>query len=397
MKKFLAFTAALAMLMSLTACGADNVQTDSAKENEESSAAVSSNEPENSEVSNSEVPEETEDMPDYQSSLDRIVGQYTFSGVVYISKNGKVLASSATGKTDQLGTSDIKKDSLFCVCSVSKQFAAAAIMMLKEQEKISVDDKLELYFPEYEFAKDVTVKDLLDMRSGIRDYLDVQTESPEFTYFGEERSPFEVFEGSDAYDNRQAIIEWLYNEPLNFEPDTNYSYSNSNYLLLSQIVEKVAGTDYHTFVQDNIFTPLGMENTGFIDDMADDPRLVRPIGDPEKLFYPGVTYGAADIVSCAEDMDKWLTALNSNTLLSEESYNEMTENYSESSDGSGYGYGLMINSDGSIIHVGNVSTYLSVIYTDKEDNYNLFLETNNKDGLNGDFDSFVTRLTKDIR
>lgn len=399
MKRFLALTAALALLLPLTACGSDDDHTNSS---EESSSSVSSVSPspsssEDSGSSTAEITEETQDMPDYQAALDKIVSRYTFDGVVYITQNGNVLARSATGKTDLSGTNDIKDNSLFCIASISKQFAAAAIMILQEQEKISTDDKLSLYFPEYEFAKDVTIKDLLDMRSGIRDYYELDADSDALTDLSEERIPYKVFAESDAYDNRQAIIEWLYNEPLNFEPDTNYSYSNSNYLLLSQIVEKVSGTEYHTFIRDNIFTPLGMENTGFIDDLSDDSRLVQPVSDPGKLYYPGVTAGAADIISCAEDIDKWLTALNKNTLLNEESYNEMTANYSESADGSGYGYGLMINGDGSVMHIGSVSTYLSTAYTDRENEYNLFLVTNNKNAMTGDIDSFITSLTQEIR
>lgn len=122
--------------------------------------------------------------------------------------------------------------------------------MLLDQGKLSVNDTIDKYFPEYEYASQFTIHNLLSMRSGIIDYTNG---NPDI---------FELF--SDTDDTRKVIFDWIYSQELDFEPDDTWRYSNSNFYLLSDIVEQVSGMKYADIVQTNIFDELSMINTGFM-------------------------------------------------------------------------------------------------------------------------------------
>ena len=373
---------AAAVLLSVSGCASDKEAASSVPDQTESSSQAVSDVSSKAGVN-------------YQARLDKDLKNHEFEGVVYITENGEVLCQSATGKTNAESAGDITIDSKFCIGSISKQFAATAIMMLSEDGKLSVDDTLDKYFEEYAIGKDITIKNLLTMRSGVPDFYGTnEEENDEYNSEESAETGFTVYEESDAYDNQLAIKEWLFNQPLDFEPDTNFEYSNSNYLILSMIVENVSGTDYHSFIRKNIFEPLSMENSGFIDErksMTDFADSMEPF---DMAAYPGVSNGAGDIISNAKDMDIWLTSLRENKLISAESFAEMTTNYSE--EGSvGYGYGLMLPNSGGAMHTGRIATYSSAAYTNEKYGYNLFAVTNNSSDVSEDINSLLSQLLQD--
>ncbi len=376
MKKLISAMLAAAMLTGLPGCS-------SGKE------AISEM-PSAAEVSSSEAPQPKENK-DCQSVLDRAAEEFGFEGVVYVSQNGEMLCSFAAGKMNAETDKEISVDSQFCIASLSKQFTACAIMLLKEQGKLGVEDTLDVYFPEYAIGRDITVKDLLTMRSGIPDYYSLESNTtPEY---GEEPEPlpFEVYAAADDYNNQKALTEWLFNQPLDFEPNTDFEYSNSNYLLLALIVEQVTGGDYRDFVRENIFEPLSMNDSGFIDDVPDTSRLAESVTQLGLAGCPGVMEGAGDIVSTAGDMDLWLSALRENRLISADSYSEMIVNYS-ADNSMNYGYGLMPVDDGGIQHTGSIASYRSFDYANPKTGYNYFAVTNNADALTDDISSFSQRI-----
>ncbi len=376
MKKLISAMLAAAMLTGLAGCS-------SGKE------AISEM-PSAAEVSSSEAPQPKENK-DCQSVLDRAAEEFGFEGVVYVSQNGEMLCSFAAGKMNAETDKEISVDSQFCIASLSKQFTACAIMLLKEQGKLGVEDTLDVYFPEYAIGRDITVKDLLTMRSGIPDYYSLESNTtPEY---GEEPEPlpFEVYAAADDYNNQKALTEWLFNQPLDFEPNTDFEYSNSNYLLLALIVEQVTGGDYRDFVRENIFEPLSMNDSGFIDDVPDTSRLAESVTQLGLAGCPGVMEGAGDIVSTAGDMDLWLSALRENRLISADSYSEMIVNYS-ADNSMNYGYGLMPVDDGGIQHTGSIASYRSFDYANPKTGYNYFAVTNNADALTDDISSFSQRI-----
>ena len=291
--------------------------------------------------------------------IDEKLNKMDFEGIVYITHNDSVVYSTAIGKNEK--GADLTIESPRYLGSVSKQFCATAIMMLKEQNKLSVDDTLDKYFPEYERGKDITIQNLLTMRSGIPDFLTVEAG------FSSEKSESE---------NVACIKEWVFSQPLDFEPDTSMKYSNTNYFLLGNIVEMVSEQSFNEFIRENIFKPLEMNNSGFVNEVADTPYF------SEELTYEtftvcedkGTAKGAGDIISTASDMDKWMSGLTSGKIVSEESYHEMTTNHSPEQ-ASIYGYGLSGMYKSGFGHLGKIGDYMALDYFNEEYGYNLFIAT----------------------
>jgi CubicO group peptidase (beta-lactamase class C family) len=152
------------------------------------------------------------------------------------------------------------------VGSVSKQFCAAAILMLRDKGELSLDDTLSKYFPEYEIGKDITLKQLLSMQSGIYDMVN-------------EGVVDDMSADNSEEANTEVIKNWIFSKELKFEPGSTMSYSNSNYFLLGNIVEQVSGEKYMDFLRENIFKPIGMNNTG-------DPESKGRATDPTKQGEP---------------------------------------------------------------------------------------------------------------
>lgn len=314
---------------------------------------------------------------EYQRFLDDLMAKSNLSGTVYITRNGRLLCAASNG--NESGGEMISSKTLFPIGSDSKFFCATAIMMLKEQGKLSVDDKLEKYFPEYEIGKDVTIKNLLMMRSGIRDHVNFDNSYPDSNY------PIDCYfdklsTEQTAAENKRAILDWLFTQKLKFTPDSSYSYSNSNFLLLSEIVEVVSGITYADFIKKNIFEPLDMTSSGFYEELVDEPNLAESNIEKEYLlepYYHGVAQGAGDIVSNAIDMDKWMTSFNEYSLLSKESFDEMTTKQGKST----YGYGITIMANGCLNHGGAITSYQSFVEFYPAENYNFFIVTNDPQGL----------------
>lgn len=389
-KRLASAAAAAALLISCAGCGKsgapDNAELTSsgqAADTAQSEAAVS----------------ESKHSTDYEGTVEKAAKLYQFSGVVYMAKDGEVVCCSAYDTSGDADTDAAKLtvDTPFLIGSLSKQFTAAAVMMLEEDGKLSVDDTLDLYFPDYVIGRDITIKDLLDMRSGI---VDIYSAASDDEYADSESSaelPFEIYAEADAYDNKLAVTEWLFNQPLNFETNTNVEYSNSNYLLLAEIVEQVSGKDYHTFLSENIFAPLGMNSTTTIDETD----TVYDLAPSEKELgaeaYPGVAYGSGDIISTAGDMGLWLAALRENKLISAESYKAMCTNYSPDAEGTGYGYGFMTDSERGAFHVGGIASYASFDHTDASNGIDIFAVTNDPDAMTDDILEFGTKLIETAR
>lgn len=295
-------------------------------------------------------------IDDLQQYYDDLMQKQKYFGVLYITRNGRTLVSSAYGNK----TYPISIDTLFPIGSVSKQFCAAAIMLLSEQGKLSADDTLEKYFPDYTAGKNITLKNLLQMRSGIPEYQ---------SYANALFSNGDISVDKTAAENKAAILKKLFEQPLRFEPNKTFEYSNSNFLLLSEIVGQVSGIPYSDFIRENIFTPLGMDHSGFYEDLVESEDLAPiRISDytPLEPYTRGITQGAGDIVSCAEDMDKWMTSLHTYTILSKESVSEM------STPVSGYGYGIGADKDGCLSHTGAIAAYMSFNYINPAIGYHLF-------------------------
>lgn len=212
---------------------------------------------------------------------------------VMVIKNGEVKYQRSRGLADVSAKKTISLKTPFYIASLGKQFTAAAVMILADNKKLSYDDKLVKYFPEFEtFAPDVSIRQLLTHTSGLIDHLDIMKENVE------------------GWTNKD-VVELLKKENrLRFQPGEKWGYSNSGYVLLAMIVEKASGKSFSEFLEENIFRPLDMKKT-YVADRKDVkiPGRARGYvfagGEWVVADYNALTVGAGGIYSTLEDLEKW--------------------------------------------------------------------------------------------
>ena len=329
-----------------------------------------------------------------QTQLEDKLDSSCFSGVAIVSRNGKVVCEAANGTLSANSKKKINIDTPFAIASCSKQFTAACIMLLKEDGKLSVNDTIDKYFPKYKYGKDITVKNLLTMRSGIADFLN---DNGSF-------AKYDVSKNASEKKNRKITLNWIMSRDLNYTPDSLYDYSNSNYFLLAEIVERVSGMSFADFLQERIFNPLGMYNTGVNEELAYSKNLALSERDPWDLpgakgknipitiRVKGLNFGNGGLISTAEDMDKWLTSFRNYKVLSKKSVKEMTKDYNP--DSSHYGYGVHVAKNGGVWHVGSLDYYAAYSFTIPDKGYNFFAVSNDKLAMNCDIYSFASSIIK---
>lgn len=368
-KKFLCFaiSALIALSVCLTGCGEENRSSASATEK---TTAVATTQP----VTTSATSDEQNQEPtwnyselkrksaDISNSLDDIITSNKYRGTVYVKIGNALEYIGTNGFSDKDKHTKNSTDTCFRIASLTKQFTAVAVMQLVEDGKISLDDTIDQYFPSYKYGKKITVKNLLTMTSGIKDYInkDGDTDTEAYT---ESQIDFKVSKKNSAKENKKEIMDWIFDQKLNFEPDEKYMYSNSAYFLLGDIIEQVSKTSYEKYIKENILKPSGMMNTGF---ESTDKLAVgyQDIYDNAWTLYPGVGYSATGLISNVPDLLKWIDALCTNKLISEETFDEMTTPYKGN-----YGYGFVVSKDNDIIsHTGKIDKYNAAISFTKDEN-----------------------------
>ena len=249
-------------------------------------------------------------------------------------RKGQTLYRAAFGLANvELGV-PLQPNHVFRIGSVTKQFTSAAIMMLAEEGKLAVTDPITKFLPDYPTqGKTITVEHLLTHTSGIQSYTDM----PKWrNMFRQDMSLTE-------------LIDLFKNEPMQFEPGARWRYNNSGYILLGAIIEKVSGKKYADFVQERIFTPLGMKDTRY--DVTDQviPRRAAGYGRAGDRIvnaqYLSMTqpYAAGALMSTVDDLAKWDTALTAGRLVNADSLAKSFASYTlAGGNGSGYGYGWSI-------------------------------------------------------
>ncbi len=329
-----------------------------------------------------------------QDSLEKIMAESGFSGVISVWDDGKTLCENAYGPSNTEAGAENRIESLFCVGSISKQFTAAAVMLLRERGLLSVDDTLGKYFPDCPYGNKVTLHQMLCMRSGIAEFYDVTVDDYNIieTPAGTLRQT--VTNSGSAAENREKLQNWLFKQPLIYEPGSYYAYTNSNYFLLARIVELVSGKAYEDFICENIFQPLEMKSSGFIDRMYGDPRISKG-SHKVKTVYVGITMGLGDIITCSEDMGRWLNALCDGDVVSDESFKMMTENYSGKEENP-YGYGLQPDGKGGYTHTGVFASFYAFTYIDSAERCCLFAVTNEQGKLKEDISAISAYVLKNV-
>jgi CubicO group peptidase (beta-lactamase class C family) len=273
-----------------------------------------------------------------------------FMGSVLVAKGGKVVFETSAGWADaewKVPNSAVTK---FRIGSVTKQFTAAAILLLEERGKLGVDDPLSKHVAGVPEAwKRITLRHLLTHTSGI----------PDYTALPRNRE-WEITGPSPA-----MIYERVRDLPLESGPGSEFSYSNTNYLLLGWVIELVSGRTYREFVQENIFNPLGMADSGYDSNVALIPqRAAGHVSGARGLRHANyvdmrVPHGAGGLYSTTGDLLKWTQALFGGKLLQPASLAKMTTPARK-----GYGFGLAVgekNGRKRFAHAGGIQGFGSFL------------------------------------
>jgi CubicO group peptidase (beta-lactamase class C family) len=214
---------------------------------------------------------------------------------VLVAQDGKILFEKGYGLADREHDVPVTPQSTFRIASITKQFTASAILKLQEAGKLSVNDKLSKYIPDFPRGNEVTLRQLLTHTSGIHNY----TDEPDFL----SRVTNATTTGT--------IIEEIKKYPYDFDPGVKWNYDNSGYMLLSYIVEKVSGQNYGDFLRENFFQPLCMTNTCVYRANSGLPHealgySLGTNGFTRALYWdPSWSGGAGALSSTVEDLYRW--------------------------------------------------------------------------------------------
>lgn len=169
------------------------------------------------------------------------------NGNVLVAEKGKIIYLKSFGVANEFTGGKVNENTIFELASCSKQFTAMAIIILKEQGKLSLDDPISRYLPKLSFYDKITIRNLLNHTGGLPDYLSIMDT---------------VFDKHKIAVNEDIITIFARLKPaLEFSPGTQFKYSNTGYALLASVIEKTSGESYARFLKKNIFEPLHMQRT----------------------------------------------------------------------------------------------------------------------------------------
>lgn len=248
-----------------------------------------------------------------------------------IVKDGRFIFRKGYGLANVEWGIQMPPDAVFPIASLTKQFTAVAIMMLKERGLVSLDVSLEKYLPDFPLqGRHVTVRHLLNHTSGIHSYSDL---------------PEHRRNTAPLKSSLNKLVELIANRPFEFEPGERYRYNNSGYVLLGAVIENVSGTRYRDFLKREIFDPLGMRSTAYRSDEPIVPKRVagyqRGQSGIENASYMSPTFfhAAGGLASTLDDLAIWDRAIRANRLIEAGSFAHMLVP-TRLSDGTEYPYGF---------------------------------------------------------
>lgn len=290
-----------------------------------------------------------------------------FNGVALVAENGRVILHKGYGYYNYEKKKKVNTTIPFYIGSVAKQFTDLMIMILKERNKLDYNDSLKKYFPEFkDFLKDITIRQLMTHTSGIPDYYEKIELKPGFN-------------NMDVHDFVMSL------DSLEFEPGTKYSYSNTGYVLLAMIIEKVGKMPYRNFMIYNVLARPQMYGT----DVADIPRH-RP---DERAFgykkdwtrddYDYSTYGAGGIYTTSEDLFIYDQVLYNDFLIKQEALQEAFQpTYLKDGTKINYGFGWQIkdeNNEKIVFHTGSLKGFRSYFERNMTKKNTIILLSNKSD------------------
>ncbi|MGH7669324.1 MAG: serine hydrolase domain-containing protein [Gemmatimonadaceae bacterium] len=284
---------------------------------------------------------------------DAIARTHVPSAEVGIVRDGKIVYVAAFGHARLSPPLLASPDMHYAVGSISKQFTVAAVMLLQQEGKLSIDDPVSKWFPELTRANEVTLRNLMSHTSGYEDYAPQDYTIPEWT------------KPSSA---EKIVHEWA-TKPLDFDPGTQYQYSNTNFNIVGLIVQKVAGEPFWNFLKSRVLDPVELAQAIDLDTQRDQ---LEPTGyfrhalgplRPALMEAPGWYFADGEMAMPVGDLLRWDLSMMDETLLSPASYAEM-EAPTRLKDGlySNYGLGLGIralNGHRMVTHSGEVGGFVA--------------------------------------
>ena len=268
-----------------------------------------------------------------QDFYNKVYVPNNFSGSMLVAKNGHIIYESYRGMSNFEEKKAITAETPIHIASLSKVLTATATMLLVDSKQIKLDQKVSTILDDFPY-EDVTVRTLLNHRSGIRNY----------SYFTDKSSEWSK---RDTLRNKD-LIPFInkFNVQLEFKTDSRFSYCNTNYALLALIIEKVTKMDYRSAMKKLIFEPLDMKNT-FVFDLKKDSKTASHSYKGNKIRYAynylDDIYGDKNIYSTPRDILKFDMATYSPTFLNKKLLSEMFKGYSYESRGTrNYGLGIRL-------------------------------------------------------
>jgi CubicO group peptidase (beta-lactamase class C family) len=283
----------------------------------------------------------------YEQQIDSLIQKAIhlnrFNGSVLVCKNGKIIYEKAFGYQNAAKKIPNTSNTIYQIGSTTKEFTAAVILKLAEQNQLSLNDKLNMYFPDLKRGNEITIKHLLTHTSGI----------------------YEILRDTNAVkDNtkprsKERMLSFFMDKPLDFEPGTQYAYCNSGYILLGLIIEKVTHKPYEQVVKNLILKPLGMTHTGFDFTGLKNPnkavgylKYTQTVKEPSIPWDSTATYSAGALYSTVGDLYRWHQGVLNYKVYNKQSLEQATTPFLE-----GYGLGCWIDTIYNkkvVSHGGNI-------------------------------------------
>jgi CubicO group peptidase (beta-lactamase class C family) len=301
--------------------------------------------------------------------MRKYVGQVPGASLL-VMKDGAPIVRRSWGMSDLEDRVSATPATNYRLASVTKQFTAAAILLLREDKKLSLDDRVRTWFPSLPKALDsVTIQNLLTHTSGIIDYEDL------------------IPKGTTTQVHDSDVLRLLESQDSTyFRPGSNYLYSNSGYSLLALIVERASGKSFATFLHDRVFAPLGMNKTvayengiSTVSNRAFGYTTKDGAWTRKDQSTTSAVLGDGGIYSSIDDMAKWDAALYDSRLLSDESRRlAFTPHTATDKPDVKYGFGWRINGE-TLWHSGETSGFRNVIIRDPSKRLTVVVLTNRDD------------------
>ncbi len=297
-------------------------------------------------------------------------------------RDGRIVKAKGYGLANIEANFAAAPKTVYEIGSLTKQFTAAAVMMLVEEGKISLDDKIPKYFPDAPPAwNQITVRHLLSHTSGIQNHVAV----PGFL------NQFKTNLLFETTPTREEILKEFFKLPSEFEPGETWAYDNTGYYLLGFVVEKASGKSYYQFLNERVFVPLGMNATRNTDtrpvvpNRASGYEWVKDKYENRPVLLPTIAFSAGTIISTVEDLAKWDAGLYTEKLLKKSALEQMwtsakTNNGASASFDYGFGWFLDNYRGHRIIqHAGGTQGFSSVIYRYPDDKLTVIVLSNHSD------------------